>query len=528
MKSIKNSFPTVESPSRCHLSIQTGDIRILISCNNQGDVFSSLNRKEWEEWYILMDHNSGTVRFKNCTHGGYLICNSIGHISTGGDDDDNDDSAKWQISMEPNKHTYSIKNVKSGRYLNCQNEEFHGRNHNKGDGFCWYIEFLTGELGFLTSVDSKKQLKCDPTSGKLSLTENWEGWEVWRFVEAGEGHIRIMSWHDNHFLLSDRNGKVSTTDNMAGDWEKWEVDLAPGRFHGVTIKSVSHGRYLQVESDNTLSTTEFFKGGRCIWHVSSANRRNFFLSSPTHDKRIGCTEEKIQSTRNRKDWEVWELVTYEGDGLVDVALRSRKFGTYICSDQDGNLYQGKSFGVNALWKIQSSSNRIVSKASGRYLSCDGDKLSTSNHPGPSEQWCLEPVMPITCTASQMRNKIFGYKVAAISIIAAPFAVVGAIGALGFGAGGIAAGSAAAGMMSAEAIAAGGTVVAGGTVATLQSIGAVGLGFAGTAASMSAGAVVGASAVGISEAVSTGHQSRGESTETTVIAHNRPFCDWESW
>ncbi len=52
--------------------------------------------------------------------------------------------------------------------------------------------------------------------------------------------------------------------------------------------------------------------------------------------------------------------------------------------------------------------------------------------------------------------------------AAPFAVVGAVGAIGFTSGGIAAGSMAASMMSSSAIASGGGVAAGGVVATLQS------------------------------------------------------------
>ncbi len=103
------------------------------------------------------------------------------------------------------------------------------------------------------------------------------------------------------------------------------------------------------------------------------------------------------------------------------------------------------------------------------------------------------------TGEQMINLTIGGSVAALSIIAAPFAVMGAIAGLGFCAGGIASGSIAAGMMSAEAIASGGMIAAGGTVATLQSIGAVGLGVAGTSAAIGAGATLGVSAVGISAA-----------------------------
>ena len=123
---------------------------------------------------------------------------------------------------------------------------------------------------------------------------------------------------------------------------------------------------------------------------------------------------------------------------------------------------------------------------------------------------------------------------AVSIIAAPFAVMGATAGLGFGSGGIASGSIAAGWMSAEAIASGGMIAAGGTVATLQSVGAVGLGVAGTSAALGAGATIGASAVGISAAVS----SNGPSSEDVAakytgsmkeeISHKRPFCNWRNW
>merc|ERR1712154_270477 len=128
-----------------------------------------------------------------------------------------------------------------------------------------------------------------------------------------------------------------------------------------------------------------------------------------------------------------------------------------------------------------------------------------------------------------RNLTIGGSVAALSIITAPMAVMGVIGAMGFGGGGIAGGSMAAGMMSAEDLASGGTIAAGGTVATLQSIGAAGLGIVGTTASMSMGAVVGASALGISVAASKKHSSKGEpATLDTHVDTNRPFCDWENW
>jgi len=73
-----------------------------------------------------------------------------------------------------------------------------------------------------------------------------------------------------------------------------------------------------------------------------------------------------------------------------------------------------------------------------------------------------------------------------AIIAAPFVLT----AVGFTSAGIAAGSAAAGMMSSAAIANGGAIAAGSTVAVLQSVGAAGLGVTGAAAVGGAGAATG--------------------------------------
>jgi len=99
-------------------------------------------------------------------------------------------------------------------------------------------------------------------------------------------------------------------------------------------------------------------------------------------------------------------------------------------------------------------------------------------------------------------------------IMAPFAAVAAVQAIGFGAGGVMGGSMAAGMMSAEAIAGGGAIAAGGTVATLQSLGAAGLGLAGTAAASSVGAATGA-ALGLGGASISGVLGSAPSSSNTL-------------
>jgi hypothetical protein len=155
-------------------------------------------------------------------------------------------------------------------------------------------------------------------------------------------------------------------------------------------------------------------------------------------------------------------------------------------------------------------------------------------------WKLVPCVPEVfrvphvSPANQDRNKllIIG-ATAGLCAIAAPFAVVGLVGAMGFGTGGIVGGSMAAGMMSAEAIAAGGGVVAGGTVATLQSIGAAGLGMMGMTASMGTGAVVGGlTSTAATKVLSKSGRDSSDGIENGAIVlenpMNRAFCAWKSW
>ncbi|KAF9102933.1 hypothetical protein BGX27_010808 [Mortierella sp. AM989] len=99
-----------------------------------------------------------------------------------------------------------------------------------------------------------------------------------------------------------------------------------------------------------------------------------------------------------------------------------------------------------------------------------------------------------------------------SAVAAPFAVVGIVGAIGFGAGGIVAGSWAAGFMASY----GGTVAAGSACAVLQSVGAAGLGMAGTTAVCGAGAAVGVvvSSAGIDSVEGEKKENNGTSGDST--------------
>mmetsp|Transcript_13300 Transcript_13300/g.32058 ORF Transcript_13300/g.32058 Transcript_13300/m.32058 type:complete len:407 (-) Transcript_13300:466-1686(-) len=117
---------------------------------------------------------------------------------------------------------------------------------------------------------------------------------------------------------------------------------------------------------------------------------------------------------------------------------------------------------------------------------------SSEHPPPTEpsqnaEMSETPVWLAT-TGTGAGGAIAG------ALAAAPI-VEAVVAAMGFTEAGIAAGSAAAAMMSAEAITAGGGVLVGGNVATLQSIGAVGLAGGPLTAAIVVGSIAGAVLVG---------------------------------
>ncbi len=126
-----------------------------------------------------------------------------------------------------------------------------------------------------------------------------------------------------------------------------------------------------------------------------------------------------------------------------------------------------------------------------------------------------------------RHIVAGLIGGACAVAAAPVVLTG----VGFTAGGIAAGSYAASMMSAAAVANGGAIAAGSTVAVLQSVGAAGLGTAGVAVVGGAGATVGATASGVAGAFQNyfrgraGPKNKTETeTETEIWLDTPPTLD----
>lgn len=360
------------------------------------------------------------------------------------------------------------------------------------------------------------------------MDHKWNGWEVWRFTKLDEeGTFLITSWtHDNKVLCSNGEGGVFTTENKGGSWERWNISLHPNG-HGVRIRSVEHGRYLAYSGQDIYTMD---KEEDTAWNLVPAHGNRFFISATCHDKRLSSSIGHPFTSGNRKAWEVW-VVEPVNNQIGHFTIRSQEHGKYLASLNDGRIIVRES---QQHWTIHASPHGgffIQSVDDCRKLSCNdnGDPFTAdTSSDGGWETWHLEAVLPHTISGKQIWSWV-GIGVTTITLaVSMPFAVMGIVGAMGFGSGGIAAGSMAAGMMSAEAIASGGAVAAGGTVASLQSIGAVGLGVAGASAAATTGAVVGGLVSSGAAAASGGlsnHQRRISLEKAGVYL---PLCSWQMW
>lgn len=274
----------------------------------------------------------------------------------------------------------------------------------------WDLELLSGELCFVSSLVHNKRLTCGPRDDKPSLSPNWKGWEIWRFIEAGYGHVRISNWtHNGKFICSDDQGKVWTTDNHLGEWELWNVERAPNNADGVVIKSVSHHRFLAAMNDSWISTSNDFCGNVTTWQTEAANANCFYISSVRGDKRIGSSVNGVFSTKNRKGWEVWVM---EREGWGAISLRSKAHGKRLGSDSKGHVYvTNEMWRESELWILERLDEKdgflIKSAKHGRYLSHDdgNGKIATlwfgDSSPTSAMTWLLEP-----CIIKNFENRPF--------------------------------------------------------------------------------------------------------------------------
>ncbi|KAL3938158.1 MAG: hypothetical protein SGBAC_006865 [Bacillariaceae sp.] len=170
----------------------------------------------------------------------------------------------------------------------------------------WCIECVTGELCFLSNPALNSQLRCDMT-GLINMDSNQKGWEVFRFMEAGNGYVKISSWmHSQWLLCSTKDGKVSTCthaesfqdyrppDDAQEEKEeqeyrcsKWAIEKNPNG-GGVIIRSKTHGRFLCVKDNFELKT----------YHPDDENKETKNSTEESDEEEAKITSE--DSTSNKK------------------------------------------------------------------------------------------------------------------------------------------------------------------------------------------------------------------------------------
>eukprot|EP00929_Paragymnodinium_shiwhaense_P076409 TRINITY_DN39293_c0_g1_i2.p1 TRINITY_DN39293_c0_g1~~TRINITY_DN39293_c0_g1_i2.p1 ORF type:complete len:211 (+),score=12.37 TRINITY_DN39293_c0_g1_i2:63-695(+) len=164
-------------------------------------------------------------------------------------------------------------------------------------------------LCYISSPQHNRRLSCNWFDNKPLTTHNREGWERWRVVQVGGGHVSLQSVDRRRCLGSNSEGRVFTHHEV-GKQEKWRVEESP--HGGVFINSVQHGKLLACNKHGHIYTHKN-RGGWETWVLEVIT--NVRLSSPVHDLRLGCNwfDQRPFSTKNRAGWEEWRMV-FAGDG----------------------------------------------------------------------------------------------------------------------------------------------------------------------------------------------------------------------
>ncbi|OEU09896.1 hypothetical protein FRACYDRAFT_248147 [Fragilariopsis cylindrus CCMP1102] len=186
----------------------------------------------------------------------------------------------------------------------------------------WDIECVTGELCFISNMantitantDNGRRIRCD-IAGMISLSSNWKGWEIFRFMECSgsggdggggdgdSGYVKISSWmHSQWILCSDVYGNVTTcthsesllstlsvvvqdNDNDDNDdnennldekkknyrCSKWAIEK---KNNGLIIRSKTYGRLLFITKDGMLRTTTNSNNNNNTNHDDCDNSNN--------------------------------------------------------------------------------------------------------------------------------------------------------------------------------------------------------------------------------------------------------------
>jgi hypothetical protein len=429
----------------------------------------------------------------------------------------------------------------------------------------WELQYTSGELCFMSNPVIHCQLRCNMV-GQLSLSDKFDGWQVFRFIELGNGDVAISSWtHYSKFLSSDMDGQVYMVDSSKrGYAERWRLEPSQGR-NGVCIKSIAYNRYLSVgriQNEALCTTTK--PNDYATWHLDAAHSHIYYLTTLSNslvntapsmdmlatedsahehdaltgnninslnktldslnqslrksysrmysshtqvDKHISTSRKGPFLTTNRRKWEEWKLEVRDGCVTFFNVFQEK----YLGCNSSGKVHTTTSKGPWSYWEMEESPNGGIllrSKEHNRYLAVDvyGDgSLCTTSEEEPTgleHSWRLDPRLPHTLSASKVAVLSAVAVLGVAATVAMPFAVLGAVEAAG-----VAVTELAVAGLSAEALGAAG-----------------------------AGAVVGVSSLGATAVLlpdTPGQKSHPMSlslscSEDAMSTHQRPISSWRSW
>jgi hypothetical protein len=337
------------------------------------------------------------------------------------------------------------------------------------DSSRWKMHILSGELCFLSLSTLNVRIRCDMV-GKLSISENFGGWEVWRFSEVGDGNIRLSSFaHANIFLSSDPNGNVSTTSDIGPD-TNWMVEKAPNGLFGMILISAVTGRVLRYNLDTETFTMipRLFIDESCVFDFSSAHQSTYYFI--TKDK----TGRKLEASKRRLTTrklpgkllsEEWKIEETNKFGVVRLYSNAKE--QYLASDDDGqvflediptkNRFVHHQSNARRLWTIEERDGGfiVLSKATQRVLVAPNEGPIKTVPSGTivkgSTRWMLEPRMPRQVNKEKMTAIGAAVGIGVATTVATPFIIAGAVGILGVAQVGIVGQVAIGGIRAAEAL-----------------------------------------------------------------------------
>ena len=366
----------------------------------------------------------------------------------------------------------------------------------------WSLDFLSGELLYISSK-AGLQIRCD-VLGRVCLTETCKGWEVWRFVEAGESRVRIHSWMHNRYL-SIKNGDETRVTTTSQPGTLWEVEKADG--NGVIIRASETGHLLCRRSDNDKQIVDLFattgddSNDEAIWMLEAAHQQTYTFRCSDDNRSLGPFPWVTDNHKQTNEFRI-EVVN-DSASVTVLSMRTNQYvgvvnGKVVALLESPYVWQ-MTILTDGTYQFQAP----VHDGDAMYLAVLKHEAETQAGPGelkllltPS-YWCLEPVMPRAVSSSKIRTFAAGTTLAVATTVAMPFAVAGVVGLIGTEMG-LLANAVAVTLTSAEAIASVGVVGATAAICFRQSM----------------------------DTLSASLEDQAE--EGAKKYSKRPFCDWRSW